>query len=345
MLAEQQTQAAPVPEPAAPAAPALAQDGPPPAGPGRADPAGTASARERRLLPAGNRIVALLGIVVSGVVVIGHGDMYAQDDFLVPSVACVVLGLAAFRRLPLTSTLLWWGAGALVTAGVAAGAAVDEDDYTFVSEYDFSGTLHHYDSLLEDYCELPVAPSGDGLLEQDCAGDYVSASGESTHSCTGHETIPVLAVPALVLGVLCLAGALCPGRHSALLAASGVTPTGLGVGWLAFGTDDRIAVFSVAWGLATLAALVQELRGRTHGSPTRPATASGSSPPNRRVPRTGSGADGASASAPLCDPCFRFIPSGMTGPFFHVSKSLLSEDRHCGGRRAATEQERGTACI
>lgn len=279
MLAEQQTQAAPAPEPTTPTAPAppatpaeaaLAQDGPPPAGPGRADPTGAASARKWRFLPAGNRTVALLGIVVSGVVVLGYGDTYARDDFLVPSVAGAVLGLAAFRWLPLTSTLLWWGAGALVIAGVAAGAAVDEDDYTFVSEYDFSSTLYYYDSILEDYYQLPTDPSGYRLLEQDYAGDYVSASGESSYSYTGHETIPVLAVPALALGVLCLAGALRPRRHSALLAASGVTLTGLGVGWLALGTGDRVAMFSVAWGLATLVALFQELRGRAHGSYTRP---------------------------------------------------------------------------
>lgn len=275
MLAAQPTQAAPVPRqgslptpapPAAPAEAAPAHDGHPPA----AGSTGTASVRRWRFLPAGNRVVALLGIVVSGTVVLGHGGMYPQDSFLVPLVASVVLGLVAFRWLPLTSTLLWWGVGALVIAGVAAGAAVDKEDYEFVSEVDFSSTLYYYDATYESYYELAEDPSGYKLLQQDYSGGFESASGESTYSYTGHETISVLAVPALTLGVLCLAGALRPRRNSALLAASGVTLTGLGVSWLAFGTSDQIATFSIAWGLATLTALVQELRARTRRPRTRP---------------------------------------------------------------------------
>lgn len=287
VLAEQQTQAAPVPRqatptalapPAAPVEAAPTHDDRPPVGPpaevatgpDRGDSTRVASPRKWRFLPAGNRIVALLGIVVSGIVALGYDDMYPQDSVLVPVAASVALGLVAFRWLPLTSTLLWWGAGALIIAGVAAGAAVAEEDYDLVYEGDFSSTLYYYDPILEDYYELEEDPSGNMLLEERYDGEYGAAWGELTHYYTGHETISVLAVPVLTLGVLCLAGALRPRRHSTLLAASGVTLTGLGVGWLAFGTSGQIAMFSVAWGLATLVAVVQELRGRTRGPRTRP---------------------------------------------------------------------------
>jgi tRNA A-37 threonylcarbamoyl transferase component Bud32 len=285
MLAAEPTQAAPVPKrvspavPAPPVAPVEAapgQSGGPPADPplvgaagtDHADSAGVGSGRKRRFLPAGNRIVALLGILVSGVVALGYDDMYPQDSFLGPFVVSVVLGLVAFRWLPLTSALLWWGAGALVIAGVVAGAAVDEEDYTSVSESDFSSTLYYYDSNYEGYYQLEMDPDGYLLLEEGYDGEYTAASGESTTYYTGHETISILAVPVLTLGVLCLAGALRPRRHSILLAASGVILFGLGVSWLGFGTGDQIAMFSLVWGLATLVALVQELRGRT-GTPSK----------------------------------------------------------------------------
>ncbi|MFI6375757.1 serine/threonine-protein kinase [Streptomyces sp. NPDC050546] len=305
MMAEQQTQAASMPKQAAPAipahpaapappsAPAPPTTPPPPAvpgetattqgdqapaapsaatatGPDQTDSAVTPSARRWRHLAAGNRVVALLGIVVSAVVVLGYQDLQPGSGYLLPLSAIVVLGLAAFRWCPLTSALLWWGAGALVIAGVTAGAAVEESDIASVSEADFDGPLYYYGTYYKDYYELNEDPSGHTLFEEGYDGEYEPASDLVFLDYTGHETMSVLAVPVLVLAVLCLVRTLRPRRHSALLAASGITLAGLGVSWLAVGTGAQMTAFSVAWGLTALVALVQELRGRDRGSGLRP---------------------------------------------------------------------------
>ncbi|AMW10712.1 hypothetical protein A4E84_15070 [Streptomyces qaidamensis] len=282
MLAEQPTQAASVPKQAAATPP------PPPNGPGeaatdrsdqatvastaatatgpeRTDAAAEPSPRRWRRLPSGNRATALLGLVVSAMVVLVHQDLDPSSDYFVPLASIAVLGLAAFRRLPLTSALLWWGAGALVTAGVTAGAAVEESDYAFASDDDFDDPLHFYSSYYKDYYELPEDPSGHTLFEEGYDGGYEPASAMVSVDYTGHEPMSFLAAPVLVLAVLCLVRALCTRRHSALLAAAGITLAGLGVSWLAFGADAQLTAFSVAWGLTALVAVVQELRGRRRG--------------------------------------------------------------------------------
>ncbi|MFF5841916.1 serine/threonine-protein kinase [Streptomyces massasporeus] len=224
-----------------------------------------------RRLPSGNRAVALLGILVSAVVVLVHQDLDPSSDHLVPLAVVAVLGLAVFRWLPLTSTLLWWGAGAMVIAGVPAGAPSDESDYTFASDTDFNGTLYYYGTYYKDYYQLSEDPSGHTLFERGYDGGYEPASAMVSMDYTGHEPMSVLAVPVLVLAVLCLLRTLHSGHQSALLAASGVTLGGLGVGWLAAGTDDQLAWFSMAWGVTALLAAVQELRARRRGpGPRRP---------------------------------------------------------------------------
>ncbi|WP_330347170.1 hypothetical protein [Streptomyces sp. NBC_00582] len=65
-------------------------------------------------------------------------------------------------------------------------------------------------------------------------------------------------------------------RPSPLLGAAGLTLGGPGVGWLAFDSDNQIAVFSIAWGLAVIAAVVQEIRARRRTPP-------GARPPLRFV--------------------------------------------------------------
>lgn len=287
MLAKQQTQAASVPKqapsppplpPTAPGEAATTHGDPAPAAPAAetatgsdgTDPAEAPPARRWRRLPAGNRVLALLGIAVSALVLLGHQDLYPEGDYFVPLVLVTVLGLAAFRWLPLTSTLLWWGAGALVIAGVTAGTAVEDSDYTLVSEEDFDGPLHYYGTYYEDYYELIEDPSGHLLFEEGYDGEYEPASALVSFDYTGHEPMPALAVPVLLLAVLCLVRTLRPRRHSTLLAACGITLAGLGVGWLALGTEAQLTAFSVAWGLTTLVALVQELRGRRRGSAPRP---------------------------------------------------------------------------
>ncbi|MFI8889563.1 serine/threonine-protein kinase [Streptomyces paradoxus] len=287
MLAEQPTQAASVPQQTAATPP------PPPSAPGEeaadhsdqataASTAATATGPEptdtaaepprrrwRRLRPAGNRAAALLGLMVSAVVVLGHQDVDPSSDYLVPLSVIALLGLAVFRWLPLTSALLWWGAGALVTAGVTAGAPVEESDYTYASEDDFDDALHFYSPYYKDYYELPEDPSGQTLFAEGYDGGYEPASAMVSMDYTGHGPMSFLAVPVLVLAVLCLVRTLCTRRHSALLAASGITLAGLGVSWLAFGAEDQLSVFSVAWGLAVLVAVVQELRGRRRGTGPR----------------------------------------------------------------------------
>ncbi|MFJ8050935.1 protein kinase [Streptomyces luteogriseus] len=290
MLAEQPTQAASLPRQATapPPPPSVdpgeavpGEDDQAPAatsaatatGPERTDPGPEAEPPRRgwRRLPAGNRAVALLGILVSAVVVLVHQDLDPTSDHLVPLAVVAVLGLAVFRRLPLTSTLLWWGAGAMVIAGVPAGAPVEESDYAFASDTDFNGSLYYYGTYYKDYYQLSEDPSGHTLFEQGYDGGYEPASAMVSLDYTGHEPVSVLAVPVLVLAVLCLLRTLGSGRQSALLAASGITLGGLGVGWLAAGTDDQVVWFSLGWGLTALLAAAQELRARRRGpGPRRP---------------------------------------------------------------------------
>ncbi|MEU1917420.1 serine/threonine-protein kinase [Streptomyces massasporeus] len=235
------------------------------------DPEAAPPRRGWRRLPAGNRAVALLGLLVSAVVVLVHQDIDPSSDLLVPLAVVAVLGLAAFRWLPLTSALLWWGAGAMVIAGVPAGVPSDESDYVYVSDTDFDSSLYYYGTYYEDYYELDEDPSGHTLFEQGYDGEYEPASAMVSMDYTGHEPMSVLAVPVLVLAVLCLLRTLRSGRQSALLAASGITLAGLGVSWLAAGTDDQLAWFSMAWGVTALLAVVQELRARRRGpGPRRP---------------------------------------------------------------------------
>ncbi|MET9575501.1 serine/threonine-protein kinase [Streptomyces massasporeus] len=237
----------------------------------RTDPDATSPRRGWRRLPAGNRVMALLGILVSAVVVLVHQDLDPSSDHLVPLAVVAVLGLAVFRWLPLTSTLLWWGAGAMVTAGVPAGAPSDESDYAFVSDTDFDGTLYYYGTYYKDYYQLSEDPSGHTLFERGYDGGYEPATAMVSMDYTGHEPMSVLAVPVLVLAVLCLLRTLRSGRQSALLAASGITLGGLGVGWLAAGTDDQLVWFSLGWGVTAFLAAVQELRARRRGpGPRRP---------------------------------------------------------------------------
>ncbi|MFG2805272.1 serine/threonine-protein kinase [Streptomyces massasporeus] len=237
----------------------------------RTDPDATSPRRGWRRLPAGNRVMALLGILVSAVVVLVHQDLDPSSDHLVPLAVVAVLGLAVFRWLPLTSTLLWWGAGAMVTAGVPAGAPSDESDYAFVSDTDFDGTLYYYGTYYKDYYQLSEDPSGHTLFERGYDGGYEPATAMVSMDYTGHEPMSVLAVPVLVLAVLCLLRTLRSGRQSALLAASGITLGGLGVGWLAAGTDDQLVWFSLGWGVTAFLAAVQKLRARRRGpGPRRP---------------------------------------------------------------------------
>ncbi|MFH0173394.1 protein kinase [Streptomyces cacaoi] len=228
----------------------------------------SSSPGERRFILTTGRIIALLGLVVSGVVTIGYQDAYADssDELVGVWVAAVVLGLALFRWLPLTSTLLWWGAGALVMASVAVGGGVDDYDYTSVTETDF-GTLYYYDSSYGAYYELPADSSGYRLFEDDYSGGYGPAQAEVSHDYTAHDNIEILAVPALALATLCLVRALSRRRPSPLAAAAGLTLGGLGVGWLALGSDEQTGVFSVAWAVIVIVAVVQEIRSRRNAPP------------------------------------------------------------------------------
>ncbi|MFD7934808.1 serine/threonine-protein kinase [Streptomyces sp. NPDC059755] len=222
----------------------------------------------RRFTVTTGRIVALLGIVVSGVVTIGYQDAYADasDELVGVWVAAVVLGLAVFRWLPVTSTLLWWGAGALVVASVAVGGGVDDYGYTSVTESDFS-TLYYYDSSYGAYYELPADSSGYRLFEDDYSGGYDPAQADVSHDYTAHDNIEILAVPALALATLCLVRALSRRRPSPLAAAAGLTLGGLGVGWLALGSDDQAGVFSAGWAVIVIVAVVQEIRARRNAPP------------------------------------------------------------------------------
>ncbi|WP_406010907.1 serine/threonine protein kinase [Streptomyces sp. NBC_00637] len=223
---------------------------------------------DSRSTPTTGRIIALLGVVVSGVVSLGYQDVYADssDELAGVWVAAVVLGLALFRWLPLTSTVLWWGAGALVVASVAVGGGVDDYGYTSVTESDFS-TLYSYDSTYGTYSALPADSSGYHLFEDDYSGGYDPAQADVSRDYTAHDNIEILAVPALVLAALCLVRALSRRRLSPLAAAAGVTLGGVGVGWLALGADEQTGLFSVAWVVVVAAAVVQEIRARRNTPP------------------------------------------------------------------------------
>ncbi|GAB7106617.1 hypothetical protein JCM4814A_49310 [Streptomyces phaeofaciens JCM 4814] len=277
-LAQQETRTAPtpprpvVPPPAKPvdaAGPGATGDSRTPPPPGAAPASGDARPGRRRFALSTGRMVALLGIVVSGVVSLGYQDAYedSSDAYIGVWVVTAVLGLALFRWLPLTSTLLWWGAGALVIASVAIGGAVDDYDYDYVSESDF-GTLYHYDSTYGDYYELESDSSGYRLFEDDYSGGYTPASAEVDYDYTAHDNIEILAAPVLALGALCLVRALSRRRLSPLAAACGLTLGGLGVGWLAFGSGDQVGTFSIGWGVVVLIAVVQEIRARRN-APSR----------------------------------------------------------------------------
>ncbi len=235
----------------------------PPSGGGR-----SSSPGERRFTITTGRIVALLGIVVSGVVTIGYQDAYADasDELVGVWVAAVVLGLALFRWLPVTSTLLWWGAGALVMASVAVGGGVDDHDYTSVTESDFS-TLYYYDTSYGAYHELPADSSGYRPFEDDYSGGYDPAQADVSQDYTAHDNIEILAMPALALAALCLVRALSRRRPSPLAAAAGLTLGGLGVGWLALGSDEQTGMFSLGWGVIVIVAVVQEIRARRSAPP------------------------------------------------------------------------------
>ncbi|MGX1274438.1 serine/threonine-protein kinase [Streptomyces phaeoluteigriseus] len=221
-----------------------------------------------RFANAAGRMIALLGIVVSAFVSLGYQEVAADDAEAVVGVwlGSVVLGLCLFRWLPLASTLVWWGAGALVLASVAVGGAVDDYDYDSVSESDF-GTLYRYDSSSGGYTTLESDSSGYALFEDDYSGGYSPAEAEVSYDYTAHESIEILAAPVLVLGMLCLVRALSHRRPSPLAAASGVTLTGLGVGWLAFGSEEQIGVFSLVWGVLVIVAVVQGIRARRNSPP------------------------------------------------------------------------------
>ncbi|MFD9434888.1 serine/threonine-protein kinase [Streptomyces sp. NPDC060002] len=223
---------------------------------------------ERRFTITSGRIVALLGIVASGVVSIGCQDTYgdSSDGLVGVWVLAVVLGLALFRWLPLASTVLWWGAGALVMASVAIGAGVEDYGYTSVTESNFS-TLYYYDSSYGAYYQLPADSSGYRLFEDDYSGGYDPAQAEVSHDYTVHDNVEILAVPALALAVLCLVRALSRRRPSPLAAAAGLTLGGLGVGWLALGSDEQTGVFTVAWAVIVIVAVVQEIRARRNAPP------------------------------------------------------------------------------
>ncbi|MFF7769625.1 serine/threonine-protein kinase [Streptomyces massasporeus] len=266
----------PGPERPGPERPGPERPGPEPTGseridPERTDPDAAPPRRGWRRLPSGNRSVALLGLLVSAVVVLVHQDLDPSSDHLVPLAVVAVLGLAVFRWLPLTSTLLWWGAGAMVIAGVPAGAPSDESDYTFASDTDFNGTLYYYGTYYKDYYQLSEDPSGHTLFERGYDGGYEPASAMVSMDYTGHEPMSVLAVPVLVLAVLCLLRTLRSGRQSALVVAAGITLAGLGVGWLAAGKDDQVVWFAMGWVVTALVVVVQELRARRRGpGPRRP---------------------------------------------------------------------------
>ncbi|WP_416981841.1 serine/threonine-protein kinase [Streptomyces sp. T028] len=234
----------------------------------------TSSSAERRFSVGTGRLVALLGLVVSGVVTIGYQELYG--DALEPLIgvwaATAVLGLALFRWFPLTSTFLWWGAGALVMASISVGGGFYDYDYgsETVSESDFS-TLYYYDSTYDDYYALQPDSSGSRLFEEDYTGSYSPAEAdvdtEVDYDYTAHDNIEIVATPLLALGALCLVRALARRRPSPLAAACGLTLGGLGVGWLAFDDEGQIAVYSIAWGLVVIAAVVQEIRARRNAPP------------------------------------------------------------------------------
>ena len=171
-----------------------------------------------------------------------------------------MLGLALFRWLPLTSTLLWWGAGALVMASVAVGGGVDDYDYSSVTETDF-GTLYYYDTSYG----LLLAPGrllGLPALRGATTAAVTSPRGPTSPTTTPRTTTSRSSPSALALAALCLVRALSRRRPSPLAAAAGLTLGGLGIGWLALGPDEQAGVFSVGWAVVVILAVVQEIRAR-----------------------------------------------------------------------------------
>ncbi|MFI1050735.1 serine/threonine-protein kinase [Streptomyces griseoruber] len=234
-LARQETRTAPTPP--RPVGPPPGEPPGPDASDGGSPPDPGASSRTRRFPLGTGRLVALLGLAASGVVTIGYQDLY--DDSLAPLigvwVATAVLGLALFRWFPLTSTCLWWGAGALAVASVTAGGAAPDSGYS--SEY---GSLYYYDSY---------------------SSEYYGASPD------GFDRVEIFAAPLLALAVLCLVRALRPRTPSPLAAACALTLGGTGVGWLAFDDEGQTGVFSVAWGLVVIMAVLLEIRARRNTPP------------------------------------------------------------------------------
>ncbi|MFG3089805.1 protein kinase [Streptomyces antibioticus] len=223
---------------------------------------------ERRFRLTADRVIGLLGILVSGAVVLGYQEVYEDslDGLVGVWAVAAVLGLALFRWLPLASTVLWWGAGALVAASITIGGGVYDYEYQSVTESDFS-TLYYYDTSYQGYYELPTDSSGNRLFEDDYSGGYAPAETEVSHYYTAHDNVEILAAPLLVLAALCLFRALSRRHLSSLAAACGLTLGGLGVGWLAFGDDEQASVFAVVWLLLLIAAVVQEIRARRNPPP------------------------------------------------------------------------------
>ncbi|WP_338674458.1 serine/threonine-protein kinase [Streptomyces sp. SCSIO 30461] len=216
-----------------------------------------ATAKRRWSVPY-DRVVGAFGILASGFAALA----IAEPAYAVAWVAATVLGLGACRWLPLTSALLWWGAGGLVFAGIEAGGRGEGYDYTSVSESDFDSTLYSYNPDDGSYTELPEDSYGDSVFEKNYDDTYSSASGETSYyydEYAGHEA---LGLPVLLLAVLCLARALHPRHRSVVGGVCGLTLAGLGIGWLAFDTAPQTAVYSVAWGLVIAGSSVTEVRQR-----------------------------------------------------------------------------------
>ncbi|MFD5424379.1 protein kinase [Streptomyces sp. NPDC127084] len=216
------------------------------------------SARKRRWPVPYDRAVAVVGILASGLAAFGIGG----GPFVVAWAAAGVLGLGVCRWLPMTSALLWWGAGALVFAGNEAGVRGEGYDYTSVSESDFDSTLYSYNPDDGSYTELPEDSWGDSVFEKNYDDTYSSASGETSYYYDEYTSHEALGFPALVLAALCLARALHPRHRSVLGAVCGVTLAGLGISWLAFDAAPQTAVYAVVWGLASVASSVIEVRHR-----------------------------------------------------------------------------------
>ncbi|MFD7609298.1 protein kinase [Streptomyces sp. NPDC059828] len=221
-------------------------------------PGATPKAGKRRLSVPFDRVAAVLGIVASGLAALGIED----SPYVVAWAAAAVLGLGVCRWLPLTSALLWWGAGALVFAGIESGGRGEGYDYTYVSESDFDSTLYSYNPDDGSYAELPEDSWGYSVFEKNYDDTYSSASGESSFSYDEHTSHEALGIPALLLAALCLSRSMHPRRRSVLGAVCGLMLSGLGIGWLAFGAVPQTGVYAGVWGLVIVASSVIEVRHR-----------------------------------------------------------------------------------